>query len=129
MARICPTEINGPWRFGFVLDYQIVSSTFTGYDAYGHPQFATTRTDIGELLYRLKYRRDMSVIEEIIGAVAGFMQSRAWEPPISLIVPMPASQSRREQPVHILANALGMHLGVSIETEAVKKEKKTPQLK
>ena len=107
MAKIRPTEIKGPWRTGFVLDYQIVSSTFTGYDGFGHPQFDTVRTEMGDLLYRLKYRSDKSVIGEIVATVAEFLRARNWDPPISLIVPMPASRVRREQPVPMLARALG----------------------
>jgi competence protein ComFC len=129
MAKIRPTEIKGPWRAGFVLDYQIVSSTFTGYDGFGHPQFDTVRTELGELLYRLKYRADKSVVDEIVDAVEGFVESRRWDPPISLIVPMPASRTRREQPVHILGEALGGRLGIKVVLEAVKKVKSTPQLK
>jgi competence protein ComFC len=129
MAKIHPTEINGPWLAGFVLDYQIVSSTFTGYDGFGHPQFDTVRTELGELLYRLKYRADKSVTKEIVEVMAEFIPARKWEPPISLIVPMPASRARRDQPVHILADALGTRLGIKVEIEAVKKVKSTPQLK
>lgn len=129
MASIKPTAIHGPWRVGFVLDYQIVSSTFTGYDEFGHPKFNTVRTELGDLLYRLKYQADRSGTEEVIGAVAGFLQSHRWGPPISVIVPMPASRPRREQPVRILADALGARLGIRVEAEAVRKVKATPQLK
>jgi competence protein ComFC len=122
-------QIKGAWRDGFVLDYQILSSTFTGYDGLGHPQFDTVRTELGELLYRLKYRGDRSVTDEIVEAAAEFIQSRRWEPPISLIVPMPASRARSEQPVNILSDALGKHVGINVEKEAVKKVKSTPQLK
>ncbi len=33
-----------------------ISSTFLGYNEYGHAQYDTTRSTLGELLYQLKYR-------------------------------------------------------------------------
>jgi competence protein ComFC len=129
MAKIRPMQIKGAWRDGFVLDYQILSSTFTGYDGFGHPQFDTVRTELGELLYRLKYRGDRSVTDEIAEAAGEFIQSRGWEPAIALIVPMPALRARSEQPVNILADTLGRRLGIKVEADAVKKVKSTPQLK
>ena len=129
MAMIHPSEIEGPWRSGFVLDYQVISSSFTGYDGFGRPQFDTVRTEMGELLYRLKYRSDKSVIYEIASTVTEFLRSQKWEPPISLIVPMPASRVRREQPVYILADALGKQVGIEVAIGAVNKVKATPQLK
>jgi competence protein ComFC len=127
MANIHPTSILGPWSTGFALDYQIISSEFVGYNDSGHPMFDTKRTEIGELLYRLKYRRDKSVCGEIIEAIVGFLET--WKPPISVIVPMPASQTRPEQPVMILADLLAKRLRVPLSNEAVAKTKKTPQLK
>ena len=39
---------------GFALDFHTFSSTFIGYNAFGHPEFETRRPPIGELLYNLK---------------------------------------------------------------------------
>ena len=49
---INPIAINGPWQQGWALDLHTLSSTFIGDDAFGHPQFESKRSEIGELLYQ-----------------------------------------------------------------------------
>ena len=46
----------------------IRSSEFVGYNEYGHAQFESTRTELGELLYRLKYKGDQPAIAPIAQA-------------------------------------------------------------
>jgi competence protein ComFC len=79
------------------------------------------------LLYRLKFQKDKSVVNEIVETVAQFVQG-TWRPPISMIVPMPPSNIRAEQPVAILAEALAERLAWPVR-HAVTKIKKTEQLK
>ena len=128
MIAIHPTRISGPWKAGFALDRQIVSSEFVGYNEFGHPMFNTQRTDLGELLYRLKYRADTAVLSEIVDAVVDYIQ-QSWKPPITLIVPVPASQVRRAQPVQQVAEELGKRMSIPVSLKAVRKTKATPQLK
>jgi hypothetical protein len=56
VTKINPRKIDGPWADGRVLDLHSTGSEFLGYDEYGHEQFDTRRTEVGDLLYRLKYR-------------------------------------------------------------------------
>jgi competence protein ComFC len=70
VTKIHPRKIDGPWADGRVLDLHSTGSEFLGYDEYGHEQFDTRRTEVGDLLYRLKYRNDLSALEEIIFAFA-----------------------------------------------------------
>ncbi len=129
MAAVHPMAVRGQWRAGFALDYQTVSSTCIGYNEYGHPVFDTKRTELGELLYRLKYGSDKSVVTEVVETAAGFVEV-SWKPTLTMVVPMPPSDSRRrEQPVFILAEALGTRLGLPVRLDAVAKLKETPQLK
>ncbi len=129
MATIRPMALRGQWRAGFALDYQTVSSICIGHNEYGHPVFDTKRTELGELLYRLKYGSDKGVVDEIVETVAGFMEV-SWKPTLTMVVPMPPSESgRAEQPVFILADALGRRLGLPVRRDAVAKVRKTPQLK
>lgn len=129
MTPIRPIKISGQWLSGFALDNHTVSSTCIGRNSYGYPRFETKYTEIGELMYRLKSRRDKSVIPELIEATAEFIQS-SWKPPLTLIVPMPPSNiSRADQPVFILAAALGERLGLPVRANAVVKIKQTGQLK
>jgi competence protein ComFC len=85
MAGSHPSRIPGRWREGFALDSHTVSSNYVGDDEYGHPMFDTKRSELGELLYRLKYSSDISVVDEIVDTAAEFLNS--WRPDISLIVP------------------------------------------
>ena len=129
MTIIRPIKISGQWLSGFVLDNHTVSSTCIGHNAYGYPIFETNYTEVGELMYRLKSRRDKSVVSELIETISEFVQS-SWKPALTSIVPMPPSNtSRAEQPVFILAAALGERLGLPVRPNAVAKIKQTGQLK
>lgn len=126
-VQIKPKILRGAWKQGFALDVHTTSSTFVGHNEYGHPEFATTRSPLGELLYRLKYKHDDSVIEEIADTAAEFI--KASKARIDAIVPMPASNVRSVQPVIQIADALGKRLGVPVLEKCVSKTKRTPQLK
>jgi len=72
MVSINPRRIPGRWRDGYALDIHTIHSEFLGHDEYGHPQFGTTRSDIGELLYQLKYRSDDAVVPSLVETIAAF---------------------------------------------------------
>lgn len=127
MVKINPTQIQGRWREGYALDYHIVSSLYLGDDEYGHPQFETKRTELGELLYRLKYQSDPSVIGEIVEAAAQFYVS--WQPGADSIVPVPASRLRGTQPVMLMGEPLAERLGLPFATNWLHKVKDVPELK
>jgi hypothetical protein len=83
MVQINPKRIIGRWTEGFALDFHTLSSEYIGDDEYGHPQFDTKRSEIGELLYRLKYREDKSVLGDIISTASRFIKSKNW--PVDLM--------------------------------------------
>lgn len=121
--------IRGAWLDGYALDYHTLSSTYVGDNEFGHPVFATQRTPLGELLFRLKSRSDQSVVDEIAEAVAHFVEV-GWKPMVTMIVPVPPSNTaRKAQPVLLLADALGKRLKLGVHYDAVTKIRKTPQLK
>lgn len=60
--NINPRKLRGPWAEDFALDVHTTASTFLGYNAYGHPEFHTARSPLGDHLYRLKNRGDKSAI-------------------------------------------------------------------
>ncbi len=127
MANLRPMRIPGRWKDGFVLDFHTVSSVYLGDDQYGHPVFDTTRSELGDLLYRLKYRSDNTVTEELVATAVQFL--RSWNPDVGLIVPVPPSQARTQQPVLVLADGLGKRLGVEVRAEGVTLLKDIPQIK
>src|SRR5712691_8725121 len=127
MASTHPAKIPGRWREGFSLDYHTISSDFIGHDEYGHPRYDTKRSELGELLYRLKYAQDTAVIDEIADAAAKFLES--WAPKVGLIVPVPPSRARPQQPVLLLAEALGKRLNLPVRPGGVARIKPVPELK
>jgi competence protein ComFC len=128
MAELKPMRIPGVWKQGFALDYHTISSTYLGDDEFGHHIYDTKRTELGELLYRLKYKSDDSVLEELINVIEGFLKT--WEPPIDLIIPVPFSQLPRvNQPVLIIAQEIGKRLKVPVKPECITKVKQIPQLR
>jgi predicted amidophosphoribosyltransferase len=126
MAVINLRRLLGRWQEGFALDLHTTGSTYLG-DEYGHPRFENAHSEVGKLLYRLKNQNDLSGVKELVSTAATFMHERHW--PIELIVPVPPSKSRVQQPVFLLAQALGEMLGLPCAVEAVTKVKLTPQLK
>lgn len=128
MVEIHPKKLAGNWESGFALDFHTISSEYIGDDENGRPQFTTTRSDIGELLYRLKYKSDRSVLKIITSTVSDFLKLRKW--PIDLIISTPPSRARRAfQPVPVVAKGIGKNLGIKVCIDCVAKVKDTPELK
>ncbi len=128
-VEIHPKKIRGKWAEGYALDLHTASSTFLGYDGYGHPQFETVRSELGELLYKLKYRADPSAVDSIAETAAEFLKEK-WNIDVDLIVPVPPSDtSRKRQPVLEVATAISGRTGIELCLDGVVKVKQTPQLK
>ena len=127
MANIRPMRIPSRWREGYVLDYHTLGSTYLGDDEYGHPMFDTKRSDVGELLYRLKYRSDQAVLDELVDTAASFVRSRNLG--VTILVPVPPSRARAQQPVHMIAESLGRKIGIPVDPSGVVRVKEIPELK
>ncbi len=126
--EIQPTEIKGSWDAGYVLDRHTISSTMIGYNEYGHPEFDTQRSPLGELVYRLKYKGDKNAIPSIVEAVVLFLRGRAIE--ADVLVPMPPSKVHRAyQPVIEIASELSKTLKIALDTASLRKRTITPQMK
>jgi len=120
--------LKGDWQEGFALDVHTVSSTFLGYDEYGHEVFDTKRSPMGELLYQLKYKADKTAIKEIVAAASNFLISD-WKIRVDVIVPVPPSKTNRAiQPVIVVAKGISTSLKIPY-AEALVKTKGTPELK
>jgi len=105
--------INGNWSQGFALDKHTLKSEYIGDDEHGHPQFNTTRTDAGEAVYQLKYQGNARHAKRLAAAVQKHILPLFSEV-IHIIVPMPASNARRVQPVSLIANELGALTGLTV---------------
>lgn len=126
-VQIHPMRIPGPWDDGFALDFHTVGSELLGHDDAGHPVFDTLRTELGEALFRLKYRGDWAAVPAIADIAAGFV--RGWEQPLDVVVPAVPSRDRPRQPLFEIADALGSRLALPVDKTSLRKARPTPELK
>jgi predicted amidophosphoribosyltransferase len=110
--KVSLREIRGPWNEGWVLDKHSVSSQCVGHNAQGHPVFETTRTEVGEATFQLKYRSNWGNTKPLAQAIAENICPKLAQ--IGFIVPMPATNARNRQPVTEIANELGALLGIPV---------------
>ncbi len=124
--KIHPIKIEGNWDIGYALDIHTVSSQFIGYDEEGKQIFETERTKLGELVYKLKYRFDRSVIPEIVQIILSFATYKT----IDVIIPVPPSNVHRSfQPVFEISKVLGEILKIPVLFDVIQKIKDTSELK
>lgn len=112
MAAIHPRRIYGNWLSGIALDVHTLSSVHLGVNEAGHDVFENTRSELGELLYRLKYRGDRRAAQEIIDTAAAFLKRHRSK--FDILVPVPPSGARAVQPVTIVAQGVGKALGLPV---------------
>lgn len=111
-------RLQGNWTKGLAFDLHTVASVYLGPDEFGHDRFDNTRSEIGELIYQLKYRRDQSVVPKIIELLSMIKGIENFD----AIIPVPSSKARAVQPVDSIASALGKQRGVSVLTGYLIKE-------
>ena len=128
---INPQEIHGNWRAGWALDVHTLSSRplpGSGYD--------TERTELGELVFQLKYRHNRSKIQQIAEVAAKFVKEKFAVdrypilPYLKAVLPIPPSDQNRDfQPVTEVAQEIGRILSVPVCTDYLTKVKQTTPLK
>lgn len=127
MAKINPISLKGRWKLGFALDKHVLSSVHVGMDEHGHDRFESTRSEVGELVYKLKYRGQQEAVTELITTSLGFLQTQGAKPDI--VIPVPPTKKRQTQPVSVLAQGIAGGLGVNFSDAAVTKVKDVPAVK
>src|SRR4051794_32770336 len=96
--------IEGNWRKGLAFDVHTLSSTYLGQNEAGYDQWDSTRSEMGELVYQLKYRQDRSTLPKIVKLLDKIKGVEQFD----YIVPIPPTdKSRPFQPVDEIAIALG----------------------
>jgi competence protein ComFC len=131
MVTIKPIELKGKWLQGFALDIHTVSSDYIGDDPYGHPMFDTEYSPIGGLVKRIKYRSDLTVIDEISSTTIDFLNDK-WKiaQDIDFIIPIPPSNiNRAYQPVIEIAKKIGSEIHIPLSVDSLLKSRVTPELK
>jgi competence protein ComFC len=121
-------RLRGLWTDGYVLDRHSIVSTPTG-DPY-HP-WDTKRTELGELLYQLKYGAKVDAMPSIVDTAEEFLRNH-WKglPHLDCVVPAPPSAAARAaQPVVELAKGIAARLGIQTCENAIIKAQPTQQMK
>ena len=126
-----PQAVQGTWVLGWTLDAHTVSSEFLGYDANGHAQFNTVRSELGELMYQLKYRGRLDAADALAAAMAEFLKNKpVLLSRVGLVATVPPSNTGRAvQPVFEVAKRLADRLGKVASDGLIRKVKETPALK
>jgi competence protein ComFC len=127
-VEIAPKLIKGEWSEGYALDFQTVATQFLGYNSYGQPEYQTTRTPLGELMFRLKYEQDYSGLEFIAETVAEFLSS--WEIEVDLLIAVPPTGTKRKRhPVEEISKFLREFHPMPVSEKAVSKVKSIGHLR
>jgi predicted amidophosphoribosyltransferase len=105
-------RIYGPWDEGWVLDKHSLQSVYIGDNEYGRPKFDTTRTEVGEATYQLKYKGDWHQAKLLAQVIVDHVYPKLNK--VGFIIPMPASTPRTRQPVTEVANALKALVNVPV---------------
>ena len=126
-----PQEIHGNWRAGYALDFHTVSSHLLPDGTYD-----TERTEIGELVFRVKYRNDQSKIQPIAEIAAKFVKEEfavngySILPYLDAVIPIPPSDTNRFfQPVPEIAAKIGQILDIPVISDYLIKVRETRPLK
>jgi len=123
---IKPIKIVGNWAAGWALDYHTVSSKYDKAARY----YITDRTILGEILYKLKYRRYFWLARKIVETASEFLEDMNVTRDIDLIITIPPAKFRLfYQPVKILGKGIGRILCKPVETRLLKRRKKIPPVK
>lgn len=120
-------RLNGPWNGGLSLDKHTLHSVYTGDNEYGHPTFDTTRTEIGECLYQLKYKHDYNQVAIIANELSAAVSPEFGF--ISFVTPIPPSQHRARQPVVEIARQVAANLRIPCIENMLLKKANTEQMK
>lgn len=125
-----PKPIYGNWAHGWALDVHTLGSRAGDGERSKFDRFQTERSEIGEALYRLKYRLEREQAGSIARAMAGFVRGRLELRGLAAVLPVPPSNADRLfQPVSEMAAALGAELGLPAPDDYLLKVKDTPALK
>ncbi|MGB3916461.1 MAG: ComF family protein [Thiothrix litoralis] len=112
-------ELKGNWKRGFACDVHTLDSVYMGVDEHGHDSWQTTRSEMGELLYRLKYQGDASVVGQIVDRLGKYKGLETMD----AIIPVPSTNKQRKiQPVLAIAQALAKRINVPVLDNVLKKQ-------
>jgi len=112
-------KIDGNWKAGYAIDLHTISSVYLGDNLDGQPQFDNDRSEIGELINRLKYHSDETVVPKIIELINKNLKNIKA---VDFIIPVPPSNLNRAfQPVYKIVEELSRNSTVPLLKNAISK--------
>jgi competence protein ComFC len=119
---IDPIKLNGSWTDGYAMDVHVISSEFLGYNEFDNPEFNTIRSEIGDLVYQLKYKNKRSKVNDIINLIDPFLEQWTVLEDIDVVIPIPPTKKNRPfQPVFEIANTIAQHINKPIIFDLLEK--------
>ena len=92
-----------------ILDFHSIKSTYLGEDRFGNKRFDTIYTELGKLVYDLKYGNDKETVDKILELIKEELE--VYRDKIDIIIPVPPSNKvRYYQPVFELVKTFARHL-------------------
>ncbi len=111
-----PRPLKGNWQAGFALDFH---SSYKGAD--------WNRSSIGDLVYRLKYESDASVLPRLVEHTRKLFAAHPEMSQFDIIIPVPSSTQREFSPVHEFCKAVSQSINKPMQTCVIKTRQTQPQ--
>jgi competence protein ComFC len=119
---INPIKLLGNWEEGYAMDVHVINSIYIGDNEYGYPEYDTTRSEIGELVYLLKYRRKENAVCDKITLIDPFLRSWDAIKNVDIVIPVPPTKKHRLfQPVYLIAEEIAGLLGKPISSNLLER--------
>jgi len=111
-----PRPLTGAWHTGWSLGFH---SRFSGGD--------WSRSDVGDMIYRLKYDGDISILPTLVKQTLELMQAHPELGKVDFILPVPSSTERKINPVQVFCDALAAKLNLQVQVLIAKSRVTQPQ--
>lgn len=115
-----PREVIGEWNEGYTLDTHTIRSVLVGEDEFGRKIFDSNRSELGELLYQMKYNGHFDNTEKIIELCSAFTDDWISSKYINMIIPVPSSSPT----IYALAEGFSNRYDIPFAPDVLKKETK-----
>lgn len=115
-------KLEGNWTDGYALDQYILKSEYVGDDVFGDPLFNNTYSEIGKLIYSMKYNGHYDKSEEIAELCSDFISTWLRGIKIDAIVAVPPTRRRDAQPVFMIGEALHTKTGIPFASNVLEED-------
>ena len=116
LTKSHPRPLTGPWQTGWALGFH---SRISGGD--------WSRSDVGDLTYRLKYESDTSVLPALVQQALDLLHAHPEMNHADFVIPVPSSTERKINPVYLFCEALAGKIDLSMQKLVTKTRQTQPQ--